>query len=88
MAALRICLDRILPLRKDRSIEFAMPAITGVEDAPKAMAAITAAVAQGEITPPKSPMFPAWTGRMRLCRWSGDAQNIEADSLELFLVEF
>jgi hypothetical protein len=50
MAALRICLDRILPPRKDRPIHFAMPAISAVEDAPKAMAAITTAVAQGEIT--------------------------------------
>jgi hypothetical protein len=50
LTALRICLDRILPPRKDRPIHFDMPAIAAVEDAPKAIAAITEAVAQGEIT--------------------------------------
>jgi hypothetical protein len=50
LVALRICLDRILPPRKDRPTEFAMPAIVTIADAPKAMAAITTAVAQGEIT--------------------------------------
>jgi hypothetical protein len=50
LTALRLCLDRILPPRKDRPIEFEMPAITSIEDAPKAMAAITTAVARGEIT--------------------------------------
>ena len=50
MQALRLCLDRILPPRKDRPIAFAMPVITTIEDAPRAMAAVTAAVALGEIT--------------------------------------
>jgi hypothetical protein len=50
LAALRICLDRILPPRKDRPIGFEMPAISTIADAPKAMAAITVAVAQGAIT--------------------------------------
>jgi len=48
--ALRICLDRILPVRKDRPIDFVLPAIATIADAPKAIGAITAAVAQGEIT--------------------------------------
>jgi len=50
LIALRICLDRILPPRKNRPIEFIMPAIASIEDAPKAIAAITAAVARAEIT--------------------------------------
>jgi hypothetical protein len=50
LAALRLCLERILPPRKDRPIEFEMPTIGSIEDAPKAMAAITTAVACGEIT--------------------------------------
>ena len=48
--ALRICLDRILPVRKDRPIEFVLPAIATIADTPKAIGAITAAVARGEIT--------------------------------------
>jgi len=48
--ALRICLDRILPPRKDRPVAFEIPPITTIEDAPKVMAAVTAAVAQGGLT--------------------------------------
>ena len=50
LIALRICLDRILPVRKNRPTEFVMPAIETIADAPKAIGAITAAVARGEIT--------------------------------------
>jgi len=50
LIALRICLDRILPVRKDRPIEFVLPEIATIADTPKAIGAITAAVARGEIT--------------------------------------
>jgi Family of unknown function (DUF5681) len=50
LIALRICLDRILPVRKDRPIEFVLPPIETIADAPRAISAITSAVAQGEIT--------------------------------------
>ena len=49
--ALRLCLDRILPARRDRPVQFALPSMQSAEDAPKAMAAIIAAVAAGELTP-------------------------------------
>ena len=32
LMALRICMDRILPPRKDRPVAFEIPAITGIED--------------------------------------------------------
>ena len=51
MAALRLCLDRILPPRKDRPLTFTFPAITNASEAAKTMSAILAAVASGEITP-------------------------------------
>jgi hypothetical protein len=51
MAALRICLDRILPPRKDRPTTFDFPAITTAAEAAATMSAILAAVAGGEITP-------------------------------------
>ena len=50
LVALRICLDRILPPRKNRPIEFVMPPIETIADAPRAIGAITSAVARGEIT--------------------------------------
>ena len=51
LAALRICLDRILPPRKDRPLTFDFPAITNAAEAAATMSAILAAVASGEITP-------------------------------------
>jgi len=51
MQALRLCIDRILPPRKDRPVTFALPAITSAQDAAKVTSAILAAVAAGEITP-------------------------------------
>jgi hypothetical protein len=51
MAALRLCLDRILPPRKDRPLTFHFPAITNAAEAANTMSAILAAVASGEITP-------------------------------------
>lgn len=51
MTALRLCLDRIVPPRRDRPVRFAMPALKSTEDAAKAVGAITAAVARGELTP-------------------------------------
>jgi hypothetical protein len=49
--AMRLCLDRLLPARKDRPITFDMPAIETTDDLPKATGAIVAAVAAGELTP-------------------------------------
>jgi hypothetical protein len=49
--ALRLCLERLLPPRKDRPINFTLPKIKGAEDLAQALGAILEAVANGEITP-------------------------------------
>jgi hypothetical protein len=49
MVALRLCLDRILPPRRDRPVNFAIPELNSAADASKAMAAITQGVANGEL---------------------------------------
>src|SRR5215813_6488797 len=49
--ALRLCIERILPARKDRPISFPVPRIETVADSVKAAAAIASAVADGELTP-------------------------------------
>ena len=49
--ALRLCLERLLPSRKDRPINFTLPKIKGAGDLTKALGAILEAVAKGEITP-------------------------------------
>ena len=49
--ALRLCLDRIAPARKDSPVSFAMPVVRSVADAVEASASVLAAVAAGEVTP-------------------------------------
>ena len=41
MQALRLCLDRLVPPRKDRPVSFELPAITCAGDAAKASAALS-----------------------------------------------
>ena len=49
--ALRLCLDRILPPRKDRPVTFTLPEIKSAQDAAAVVSAVLTAVASGEITP-------------------------------------
>jgi hypothetical protein len=51
LTAIRICMDRFFPARKDRPIPFDLPKLERAADASAAMAAIVAAVADGELTP-------------------------------------
>ena len=51
LAALRLCLDWILPPRKDRPVSFTLPPINSVQDAAAIVSSVLAAVAAGEITP-------------------------------------
>ncbi|GJE43840.1 DUF5681 domain-containing protein [Methylobacterium soli] len=50
-AALRLCLDRIYPVRRDRPVTFELPPIESSNDLTKATRALLDAVAEGEITP-------------------------------------
>ena len=50
-AALRLCLERVLAPRRERTVEFALPQIRGAADLGTAMAAITTAAAEGRISP-------------------------------------
>ncbi len=49
--ALRLCLDRIAPPRKDSPVTFTLPRIKSATDAVEASSALLAAVASGEVTP-------------------------------------
>jgi hypothetical protein len=50
-AALRLCLERIAPPRKDAPVTFALPPMKTAADAAKGAAAVLAAVAIGDLTP-------------------------------------
>src|SRR5215217_4643966 len=49
--ALRMCLERVVPARKDRPVSFSLPEIQTAADAVKASAALLKAVAAGDVTP-------------------------------------
>ena len=51
LTAIRICMDRICPPRKDRHVTFDFPPLESAADAAAASAAIMMAVAAGDLTP-------------------------------------
>ena len=51
MQALRLCLDRLAPPRKDSPVAFDLPEMKTLNDAVPAMGALVKAVGQGDLTP-------------------------------------
>jgi hypothetical protein len=51
MTAMRLCMDRILPARRERPVSFKLPPIETATDAATAAATLVNAVAAGELTP-------------------------------------
>jgi len=49
--ALKLCLERIYPARKDRPVAFPLPPISSARDAADIAAAVAQAVAAGQLTP-------------------------------------
>jgi hypothetical protein len=49
--ALRLCFERLLPVRRDRPVSFPLPTLTSAKDAAAALAALLEAVAGGDLTP-------------------------------------
>ena len=49
--ALRLCLERLIPIRKDRVIKLHLPPITSTQELAAGFAALVAAVAKGDLTP-------------------------------------
>jgi hypothetical protein len=72
--ALRLCLERLLPPRKDRPINLTLPPRQEAKDIPQALGAILAAVAQGAITPMEG---QALTAILDAYRRGLDITNIE-----------
>lgn len=49
--ALRLCIERLAPPRKDAPVEFTLPAMKTAHDAAQAAAAVLQAVSEGDLTP-------------------------------------
>ena len=51
LTALRLCMERLVPPRKDRPIHLDLPPIQTVQQISMAMTSIAAAISEGQITP-------------------------------------
>ena len=49
--ALRLCLERLAPVRRGRPIRFSLPALDGPDDLVKALGGLLRATADGELSP-------------------------------------
>lgn len=77
--ALRLCLDRIAPPRKDSPLSFALPPIKSAADTVQASASLLAAVAAGEVTPDEAGRVMALLTAHRSLVETGDHEKrIEA----------
>ena len=73
--ALRLCLERILPPRKSRPVNIALPEVTTAEGVAEAQAAVVQAVAGGELTPEEG---IALTGILEARRKAIETQDHES----------
>lgn len=51
MTAMRLCLERLVPPRKDAPVQFDLPTIESAQEASTAASAVLTAVSEGDITP-------------------------------------
>ena len=51
LMAIKLCIERLIPLRKDGPICFDLPEMKSADDSAKAMASILRTLANGDITP-------------------------------------
>ncbi len=72
--ALRLCLDRLAPPRKDAPIAFDLPPVTSVADAVTASSSVLAAVAAGEVTPDEAGRVMALLTAHRAIAETGDLE--------------
>ncbi|MGE5548416.1 MAG: DUF5681 domain-containing protein [Solirubrobacterales bacterium] len=78
--ALRLCLERLAPPARDKAISLPLPPVTSAEDASKAMAAVVAAMAAGDITPSEA---AAVAGVVETYRRTVETADIERRIAEL-----
>ena len=56
-AAMRLCLERILPVRRDRLVHLDLPPIGSAKEISGAMSTILKAIGEGQITPGEGEMI-------------------------------
>lgn len=73
--ALRLCLDRLAPPRRDAPVKFTLPPIKSVEDAVAASSALLEAVADGEVTPDEAGRVMALLTAHKVLVETGDLEG-------------
>ena len=77
--AMRLCLERLVPPRKDRPLMFELPPIASPQDHPAVLMAVITAMAGGELTPTEATAFAAVMEQHRRAVETGDlAARIDA----------
>lgn len=80
MAAIRLCMDRLYPPRKDSPVTFELPPMETAADAVQVMGAVLMALASGEVTPSEA---QAVAGIVETFRRTIETSEIEARIAEL-----
>ena len=65
VAALRLVMERLLPPSRRRTVSIDLPEIVTPADVPRALAAVTAAVGRGELTPDEGAALGSLIGATR-----------------------
>lgn len=73
--ALRMCLDRLAPPRKDAPVCFDLPPIKSVADAVEASSALLSAIAGGDVTPDEGGRIMALLTSHKVLVESGDFER-------------
>jgi hypothetical protein len=80
--ALRLCLERIAPPRKDRPVSFQLPPLASARDAAQASAALLQAVAEGELTPLEAAelakLVTSYVEALKACELEARLEALEA----------
>lgn len=63
--ALRLCLERVAPATRERTVEFEVPQVKSAADVPAALAAVLSAVATGSLTPSEGTALAGLLDRFR-----------------------
>ena len=81
--ALRLCIERLAPAPKDAPIAFKAPAMKTAADAAEAMAAVVAAVAEGNLTPGEGErvagLIDAWRKALETSELAARVAALEAN---------
>lgn len=72
--ALKLCMDRLVPPRKDRPVRFEIPASNTLADVVQVADAVLGAVADGEVTPAEAASAMAVLEGYRRLRESADLE--------------